>query len=230
MPTHDSVLVALRELQDIETHRIETEHEVRRAEADAERAAAEEAQKQADAARAAKEAAAKHARQVAAEEAKHNVDAIVAERTKDSDARLQAMQSELAAIVAERKILHARMTEPVDEVPPPRRGLPVAFALSVLMCAALATVVTVQALRPEPVPSVVIREVEVPVPAAPVAAVAEAPVVEAEAAVVEEAAPAPRTRTVRPRVRTETRMSDRHDMAFDAMERCGDDPLCMLGD
>ena len=73
-----------------------------------------------------------------------------------------------------------------------------------------------------------IHEVEVPVAVETV----EAPAPEVVAQVVEEPETAQPTRARngnrnRNGMQGET-MRDRHDMAFERMEECGDDPLCML--
>ena len=228
MTSEDSVMVALGELQNIEEQRIAAEETARRnAEQEAQAAAEAAAKRKADA-EAQATAQREHAERVAREEARLNVEGQVSARTKDADDRITAMKAELAAIQAERQAFQLRMVESAEPTPQRSRGWAAAFGIAMVACAALATLVVVQLTTPPPPPRVVIHEVEVPVAVEtePEAAPVVAQVVEAE--------PEPATRSPRPRnpnrnrVEMRETMRDRHDMAFERMEECGDDPLCML--
>lgn len=228
MTTENSVLMALGELQSIEEKRIATEQEARRtAEREAREAAEREAKRRAEA-EAQAEAEREHAERVAREEARLNVEAVVDSRTKDADQRIASMKAELAAIQAERQAFQLRMVDATTRIEPRRsRGWAAAFGIAMVACAALATLVIVQITTPPPPPRVVIHEVEVPV-AVETPDTPEAPVV----AQVVEPEPEPETtrgrNPNRNRVQMQETMRDRHDMAFERMEACGDDPLCML--
>ena len=224
MANDNSLLIALAELKDIEAERIVGE---KAAEAKAMAAAAEQlAQQEAleCAQRAERQAVAEAKARLSLEaQAKSSLEA------EASRARLDALQAELHAIQAERRVLHERVLLAATPVAPApsRSPWPVAFAASTALAMALGAWLVVRG------PEVQVREVLVPM-AAPVAALAAldeppAPTVEVEVPVEAPAAaepePAPRVRT-RARPRPSPRTTPAGHLA--ELDCDANDPLCGL--
>jgi hypothetical protein len=99
----DSVMIALAELRDLESARIRDAERKRAAEAAAEQARRDEIAR-------AERHAAEHRAHVASEEARLRLDAEWRARDEDAERRIQTMRSELAAMRAERELIHHRLT------------------------------------------------------------------------------------------------------------------------
>ena len=227
-PHDDSVQIALAELEALEADRQRQEQRAvaeRAAAVAAEleaRAAAETARQQQALRTAEREAA------IARETARLDVDAVVEARTAESQRTVTAMRAELDRIQAERELLHQRMVTRAPEDPratrPPSRHWPAVAGLFAATSSILGVLLFLSVTAPAPQPEVIIREVVVPMAAPeagsgdPVAAsaVLEPPAAEAPA----EATPAPRRPALRPRPRPRD--------VLEAMDDCGDDPLCGL--
>lgn len=222
-PTETSVLFALRELAELEDARIAREEAEAEAARRAHEAEARELERHAAEERARVEAERAREAAVAREVAKAEVDRQIADRTADSAARVEALRRELDGIRAEREELHRRVVagEPVEAPPSASRPWAIAFAASAVVAASLGALLVWRASAPLPQapPEVIVREVRVEVP---VERIVEVPV----AAPVVEAPTRPITRPTRPRG-TRPAMRERHEDAFERMERCGDDPVCL---
>lgn len=226
----DSVLTSLRELHDIEHGRIAEERRVARAAAERSLAAAAEAERLAAEALAEEEREAMRLRVQAEAAARHDLQGAVDEATSEVQSRVDALRAELDAVQAERRFLHERAVLAASVQPEPRktRGWAAGFAAMSAVAMALAALLVVQGEN-TPAPQVIVREVPVPVEVqveVPAPAVIEQAAADPEPAVATPAAPAVmRPRNTRVRPRDTASMTDR---ALDRMDRCGDDPLCML--
>lgn len=236
----DSVMFAIRELQQLEADRVADETNRLRA-AEAERAAREK-----ERARKEREAA-EHAARAAEAEARLRVEAERRQRDDELASRMSSLRSELDAVQADRLRLQERFAaaRSPERTPSTGRGWAVAFGVASAVAAGLAAILVMRSPA-EPVAS-----------AAPVAAAVVTPtvspsviepsrlatvpaVVESQPAVgPESAGDAPsgtraRARADRRRAQREPvappqadRPSrDQRDRRLLELERCGDDPTC----
>lgn len=149
----NSVMVALRELRELEADRLRAE----------ERRRAEEAQAKARAERAARERE-EHARRVAEEEARLRVERDLRARDAEAERRMAALRAELEAVRADRARIQAAVSRLNDDLDPPRtgRGWAFAFASAALVAAGLGAALL---MRPPVVHERIVR-VPVETPAA----------------------------------------------------------------
>lgn len=176
--SENSVLFALKELQDLEQARIASEAAAA-SEAEARRRREErEAEDR-------RRAEVDHANRVAEAEARLRVEAELAARDADAERRIQRMRAELDGIQRDRDELHLRMTAAsARTAPEPRggRGWALAFAASTLLAVGLGGGLLLQEPR--------VETVYLPTPAAPIAEATPAQVAAPPSPDVPAAAPA----------------------------------------
>lgn len=194
-PRENSVMFALGELARLETDRLAEEQARAQAQQEETRRARErEESERAEASRRA-EAQAQKQRAIAEAEARLRVEAEIAQ-----DARMLALQSELARVQAERERMHQRVVASAssdrEARPSSTRLWPIAFGLASVVAAGLAALLVVQAQRAPRVVEVE-RQVVVTVPA--VAAPSSAEVDEAPALVAPSVAVTPAPEASPPR-------------------------------